>query len=242
MVVKEKAKIYRSMTSTHAAIGGAAFIGFFVIWLLWALVGEAALVWIECHPGTASWIQAIGSIGAIIAAAMIARADHGVREEKDRQSEYREIRWIYLALRKNNVLSSIDAFLYSFEHLYTVLVLNKMHDYPNIRLYQNIRTFIDKLDSTLNSLSDSTRERMFLSSHGREIESLLTFSSDIVEYYKITGEGVGNYSSSSLRMREVSELDDLNDELLSGIEYIKTKSDRIRKNLDEINKLIKDNA
>ena len=65
MEEKKKATQFIPVTSTQAAIGGGALIGFFALWFLWAAVGESIVCWIEIHPGMAAWIQATGSIAAI---------------------------------------------------------------------------------------------------------------------------------------------------------------------------------
>lgn len=70
MEEKKKTVQFIPMTGTQAAIGGGVLIGFFVLWFLWAAVGEAVMCWIEAHPGMASWVQAIGSIAAIVATAL----------------------------------------------------------------------------------------------------------------------------------------------------------------------------
>lgn len=54
------------MTREQSFIAAAVFVSFFVLWFLWAAVGQSALCWIESHPGTASWVQAIGGLLAII--------------------------------------------------------------------------------------------------------------------------------------------------------------------------------
>ncbi len=70
MAEKKNAAQFNPMTSTQAAIGGGALIGFFALWFLWAAVGESVVCWIESHPGMASWVQAVGSIVAIFATAI----------------------------------------------------------------------------------------------------------------------------------------------------------------------------
>lgn len=55
------------MTREQSFIAAAVFFGFFVLWFLWGAVGESVICWIEKHPGMASWVQALGSLGAIFA-------------------------------------------------------------------------------------------------------------------------------------------------------------------------------
>lgn len=61
----KKIKIW-PMTREQSFIASTMFVGFFVVWFLWAAVGQSVLCWIESHPGTASWVQAIGGLLAII--------------------------------------------------------------------------------------------------------------------------------------------------------------------------------
>lgn len=47
---------------------------------------ECVSYWIEHHPGLASWVQAIGSIAAILAAVWIANRDSVLRRRMDNES------------------------------------------------------------------------------------------------------------------------------------------------------------
>ena len=70
MVEKKKTAQFIPMTSTQAAIGGGAFIGFFALWFLWAAVGDGFIQWVGGKNNLSGWVQAIGSIAAIIATAL----------------------------------------------------------------------------------------------------------------------------------------------------------------------------
>lgn len=48
---------------------------------------EVVSCWIESHPGLASWVQAFGSIAAILAAIWIAGRDSRVRRQADDESK-----------------------------------------------------------------------------------------------------------------------------------------------------------
>lgn len=103
MTGKEKTAQFIPMTRTQAAIGGSTLISFFVVWFLWAAVGEYLLFFVENNPGMASWIQAIGSIAAIFGSAWITRnyfikAEIGKEMRAARQLilVYREIRLFFL--------------------------------------------------------------------------------------------------------------------------------------------------
>ncbi|WP_454839661.1 hypothetical protein [Pseudomonas hormoni] len=47
---------------------------------------ECVSYWIEHHPGLASWVQAVGSISAILAAIWIANRDSRFRRNADREA------------------------------------------------------------------------------------------------------------------------------------------------------------
>ncbi|WP_155766714.1 hypothetical protein [Pseudomonas putida] len=47
---------------------------------------ESILNWIESHPGLASWVQAVGSIAAIVAAIWIASRDSRMRRKAEAES------------------------------------------------------------------------------------------------------------------------------------------------------------
>lgn len=81
MAEKKKAAQFIPMTSTQAAIGGGALIGSFALWFLWAAVGQSVICWIESHPATAAWIQALGSILAF-GIALTVYVDELSKEEK----------------------------------------------------------------------------------------------------------------------------------------------------------------
>lgn len=82
------------MTSTQAAICASIFIGFFVLWFLWAAVGDKLICWIGGKNNLSGWVQAFGSILAIVAAIFISnnesRANKKQKEKEklDRISAY----------------------------------------------------------------------------------------------------------------------------------------------------------
>ena len=68
---------------------------------------------IECHPGSASWVQAIFSVVAIVAAVWLARADgrrRTVEEAQDRRrrAETLALRLLPYVVRLQNSLQQID--------------------------------------------------------------------------------------------------------------------------------------
>jgi len=107
--VEEKKKTIQfvPMTRTQAAIGGGALISFFALWFLWAAVGQSVISWIESHPGIASWVQAIGSILAIIVAICIPYSQHQISLKNKFLNEIKisKIKWIFI---KNDVQSYLD--------------------------------------------------------------------------------------------------------------------------------------
>lgn len=62
-----KSKKIFPISDTQAAIGAGAIMSFFVVWVLIAGVGDDFVCWIGGKSNLSGWIQAIGSIGAIIA-------------------------------------------------------------------------------------------------------------------------------------------------------------------------------
>lgn len=65
------------------------------------------LCWIEKHPGTASWVQAVGSVGAIVGAFAISNGQSR-RHERLRKQESMDRFEAYYAVLKNAVESSIS--------------------------------------------------------------------------------------------------------------------------------------
>ena len=66
--MKNSNKKFSSITPCQASIAGAFFLSFFVLWFLWASVGERVLFWFEKHPATGSWAQAFFGALAIVVA------------------------------------------------------------------------------------------------------------------------------------------------------------------------------
>ncbi|MEQ6435441.1 hypothetical protein V8Z74_10415 [Comamonas sp. w2-DMI] len=83
------------MTSTQAAIGGGVLIGFFALWFLWAAVGDEFIDWIGGKNNLSGWVQAIGSILAILGAALFPLIHHKIMDGKDQDRKKREAR-LYL--------------------------------------------------------------------------------------------------------------------------------------------------
>ncbi|MBF8660822.1 hypothetical protein [Pseudomonas putida] len=50
------------------------------------MILESIFKWIEAHPGLASWVQAVGSIAAILAAIWIASRDSRMKRNAERES------------------------------------------------------------------------------------------------------------------------------------------------------------
>jgi len=70
--------------------------------------------WIEHHPGLASWVQAIGSIGAIIAAGYFPIAHEKSRERRDRRNVLRTL--VYLAEPLENYLEKLSRSLLEVDY------------------------------------------------------------------------------------------------------------------------------
>ncbi|NWE75147.1 hypothetical protein [Pseudomonas yamanorum] len=67
---------------------------------------EVVSCWIESHPGLASWVQAFGSIAAIIAAGYFPIAHEKAREGRDRRNILRTL--LYLAEPLENYLDKLS--------------------------------------------------------------------------------------------------------------------------------------
>jgi len=115
------------MTRQQSFIAAAVFVGFFVLWFLWAAVGPSVICWIEDHPGIASWVQAVGSISAIWFAFYVARYQAILSEKKALIARKKRIRAYAVVIEKikkcfgelNNVFNSYNAadwFFHSWEN------------------------------------------------------------------------------------------------------------------------------
>lgn len=70
------------MTRDQSFIAAVVFVSFFVLWFLWAAVGDELLCWIEKHPGLAVWVQAIFAIISIWAAFFMSNLNY-LKEKHD---------------------------------------------------------------------------------------------------------------------------------------------------------------
>lgn len=76
-------------------------------WDACTLEPNALLRWIECHPATAAWAQAIGIVVTIAATAVIAR--WSILSEKTRAREEKEGRALVLAARLAPVVYELES-------------------------------------------------------------------------------------------------------------------------------------
>lgn len=95
MAEKKKVAQFIPMTSTQAAIGGGALIGFFALWFLWAAVGDKFICWIGGKDNLSGWVQAIGSILAVLGAGSFPLIHHKYVEKEKKKDKEREAR-IYM--------------------------------------------------------------------------------------------------------------------------------------------------
>ena len=95
MAEKKNAAQFIPMTSTQAAIGGGVLIGFFALWFLWTAVGDKFICWIGGKNNLSGWVQAIGSILAVLGAGSFPLIHHRYVEKEKKKDKEREAR-IYM--------------------------------------------------------------------------------------------------------------------------------------------------
>lgn len=83
------------MTSEQSFIAAAVFLSFFVLWFLWAAVGDKFICWIGGKSNLSGWVQAVGSVLAIVATALGTRWQ--ILKSKDIQDYNEKINNIHMS-------------------------------------------------------------------------------------------------------------------------------------------------
>lgn len=152
---------------------------------------EAVSYWIEHHPGLASWVQAVGSIVAILAAIWIANRDSRFRRHADIEARYGALVRAITAVEdaksravsgfegvskvgaSRNLVDAIKADLAkSEEHLKEALSIKGVDSEIYIQLYE-ARTAVDAASQILYLVATEKHEgELVLDRLGTVLESL----------------------------------------------------------------------
>lgn len=110
-----KSKKIIPISDTQAAIGAGAIMSFFVVWALIAGVGDDFVCWIGGKSNLSGWVQAVGSIGAIIGVWW--QTNHQIRiDQKNRKTE-----------ELNREIASLERALFIVANLSSLLGKKKLH-------------------------------------------------------------------------------------------------------------------
>lgn len=93
--MSEKKNSLWPMTSEQTFIAAAVFVSFFVLWFLWAAVGDKFICWIGGKSNLSGWVQAVGSVLAIVATALGTRWQ--ILKSKDIQDYNEKINNIHMS-------------------------------------------------------------------------------------------------------------------------------------------------
>ena len=126
-----------------------AFSSVMVLAGTWAVVPSTALDWLECHPGLASWTQALGSIAALAAAFLVARWQQ-VQADHQRSPEERQ-RGLALAILIRDDLATLTA----KTHAMAEMTVDGRHVEFAQRLMVNIPPVIERFADQLFLLGPS---------------------------------------------------------------------------------------
>ena len=127
---------------------------------------EMIFCWIESHPGLASWVQAVGSIGAIFVAIGIASGQHRKLVRAEREKDIRVYEMIkILSDRAARAVNLVDANPFMIENCSVqILGLRKTFEsintlsLPHAGLVEPISTIKDALQNLDTDLFNAKRE------------------------------------------------------------------------------------
>lgn len=143
----KKENNYSTIKKSDCAFFGAALIlGFFVVWFLWTALKLPTLLVLLQHKDAAAWVQAFGSISAILVTAYIARRDTRARNEEKEALHKKEMRRIAFFINRSDLFSSISRLLQIVDYFPRI---EKTIKRGNIK-YKNIFFWI----MTNNAVSD----------------------------------------------------------------------------------------
>ena len=116
------------MTRDQSFIAAAVFVSFFVLWFLWAAVGNKFICWIGGKSNLSGWVQAFGSIVAIIGAALFPIIHYRYMENKKNLDQLKLDKQLMLRVKK--VFIDLEKDINSCSVRY-IFCLKKSEDYSD---------------------------------------------------------------------------------------------------------------
>lgn len=186
MTEKKNAAQFIPMTSTQAAIGGGALLGFFALWFLWAAVGDKFICWIGGKNNLSGWVQAIGSIVALCTTAYIARMDGLHRKNEEARRDRAEIREIKFHLFKTSFWNAFNTYILIYKNFSTFE--GKSADtkkYNVIFVLLNTIKHFEHLHEQFSRMSDEDKYILQLSEAGEDFTTLFSTLNMINNRYEV---------------------------------------------------------
>lgn len=147
------------MTRDQSFVAAAVFVSFFVLWFLWAAAGDRFICWIGGKDNLSGWVQAIGSIAAILVTAYIARKDSVERDREKNIELQKELKKIKFYLGERKFLNSFLNYEYRYKRVEKDYFGNNEHikKYKNIYVFILTKKYINQAFLELSELSDDDR-------------------------------------------------------------------------------------
>lgn len=158
MCEKYNLKTAPAVTENQAAFGAALLIGFFVVWFLIEILGMGFIEWIEGKTNLSAWVQALGSILAILGAALFPIIHEKINEGKKNEDK-RKVARLYL-LRISPVIKGFESDVRSCGYRYVfALTPTKGQEYDINKLFNEFlnwfKLYENFLDASLHAKSFS---------------------------------------------------------------------------------------
>lgn len=192
-----------------------------VIWGL--LIASVAVLFVavsvsnlisENSSNIANWVQALGSIVAIIATALIARSDGRHRIIQLEKIDAREKRVARFDLARTSILESLRGFSFAWNSFDSFLRYNELQinvgDYKELFFLNYTRDKFREVESAFKSLSATDREKIHTGFAGEAVENIMYIVGYFVHHYDQYDEFVERVPEFSKRkslLMKISEID-----------------------------------
>lgn len=217
------------MTRDQSFIASALFVGFFVIWFLWAELKWPSLNVLLKNNNAAAWVQAFGSISAILITAFIARYDSRKRVEKDKDVHAKEMRRIFYFLNKTGLSESLYFLLTRYENSKLTKFGETDIRYTNIYFIICVTEVIRRAFEVVKDLESSASIELLTSKCGDEffvifntVQSLNGFCNlkDLNLNFDRSVFVVKSYINF-ISLNKADELNSVNEDLKVAVDFMK---------------------
>lgn len=144
------------MTREQSFIAAAVFVSFFVLWFLWAAVGDKFICWIGGKSNLSGWVQAIGSLMIVGVTVFLWSKDRLLMQRKELQEiEIENVKFRTYVASNYYLISSADAVVNNYRLWHRVMETRKARGldnfFPNIYLVKKISVKIKEMESVFSA-------------------------------------------------------------------------------------------